>query len=247
MTVTSGSLDGLTGENTMVVKAGTAAWLGWTTGHRVPVTFEDGSTVDVTVVAEITDGSATASVLLTTRTVRAHDPSALTSVVHTAGATSSAVLAPLGARALSSAEYASRTTSEDDALVRIFLVVLIGTSLGCSSLAVANTLLMATAQRAGDFTVLRLSGATRRQVLRIVAAESTLVVGIGAALGLLIAVVTLAGVRSGLSARLGTRVDLALPWSTMALTTGLCLLLALLAGVLPARAALRRPGARPAD
>ncbi|MFF2542393.1 FtsX-like permease family protein [Kitasatospora sp. NPDC058063] len=247
MTVTSGSLDGLTGENTMVVKAGTAAWLGWTTGHRVPVTFEDGSTVDVTVVAEITDGSATASVLLTTRTVRAHDPSALTSVVHTAGATSSAVLAPLGARALSSAEYASRTTSEDDALVRIFLVVLIGTSLGYSCLAVANTLLMATAQRAGDFTVLRLSGATRRQVLRIVAVESTLVVGIGAALGLLIAVVTLAGVRSGLSARLGTRVDLALPWSTMALTTGLCLLLALLAGVLPSRAALRRPGARPAD
>ncbi|MFE7525438.1 ABC transporter permease [Kitasatospora sp. NPDC057542] len=244
MTVTSGSLDGLTGEHTMVVKAGTAAWLGWTTGRRVPVTFEDGSTADVTVVAEITDGSATASVLLTTRTVRAHDPSALTSVVYTAGATSAAALAPLGAQALSSAEYASRTTSEDDALVRIFLVILIGMSLGYSCLAVANTLLMATAQRAADFAVLRLSGATRRQVLRIVAAESTLAVGIGAALGLLIAVVTLAGIRSGLSARLGTRVDLALPWSTMALTVGVCLLLALLAGVLPARAALRRPGAR---
>ncbi|MFJ6619384.1 FtsX-like permease family protein [Kitasatospora sp. NPDC091335] len=261
MTVTSGSLDGLTadglspngpspnpqtGEPAMVVKAGTAAWLGWTTGRRVPVTFEDGSTVDVTVIAEITEGSATASVLLTAGTVRAHDPSALTSAVYTAGTTSPAALAPLGAQALSSAEYASRTDSEDDALVRIFLVILIGMSLGYTCLAVANTLLMATAQRAPDFAVLRLSGATRRQVLRMVAAESTLVVGIGAALGLLIAVVTLAGIRSGLSARLGTRVDLALPWSTMALTTGVCLLLALLAGVLPAWSALRRPGARAA-
>nr|BFD94976.1 hypothetical protein KitaXyl93_63360 [Kitasatospora sp. Xyl93] len=95
-------------------------------------------------------------------------------------------------------------------------------SLGYSCLAVANTLLMATAQRTADFAVLRLSGATRRQVLRMVAAESTLAVGIG------------------------TRVDLALPWSTTALTVGVCLLLALPAGVLPARSALRRPGARPA-
>ncbi|MFI8454948.1 hypothetical protein [Kitasatospora sp. NPDC085464] len=34
--------------------------------------------MDLTVVAEITDDSATASVLLTTGTVRAHDPSSLT-------------------------------------------------------------------------------------------------------------------------------------------------------------------------
>ncbi|MFF4383821.1 hypothetical protein [Kitasatospora sp. NPDC001547] len=173
MTATSGSLDGLAGENTMVVKAGTAAWLGWTTGRRVPLTFEDGDTVDVTVVAEITDGSATASVLLATRTVRAHDPSALTSVVHTTGSVPPAALAPLGAQELSSAQYAARTDSEDDALVRIFLVILIGMSLGYTCLAVADTPLMATAQRTADFAVLRLSGATRRQVLRMVAAEST--------------------------------------------------------------------------
>ncbi|WP_380282116.1 FtsX-like permease family protein [Kitasatospora purpeofusca] len=127
----------------------------------------------------------------------------------------------------------------------IFLLILIGMSLGYTCLAVANTLLMATAERAADFRVLRLSGATRRQVLRIAAAEAVLAVGLGTALGLAVAVTTLLGVRSGLSAQLGTRVELALPWGTMALTVGVCLLLAVLAGVLPARAALRRPGGRP--
>ncbi|MFD8784979.1 FtsX-like permease family protein [Kitasatospora sp. NPDC059599] len=244
MTVSSGSLDDLKGDNTMVVKASTASWLGWTTGRSVPVTFEDGRTVDVRVVAEITDNSSTSSVLLTTGTVRAHDPSALTSVVYTAGTTSASTLAPLGAQSLSTAEYASRTNSEDDDLVRIFLIILIGMSLGYTCLAIANTLLMATAERAADFAVLRLSGATRRQVLRIVAAESALAVGIGTTLGLLIAVVTLVGIRSGLSSQLGTNVNLNLPWSTMALTIGVCLLLALAASVLPARMALRRTGAR---
>ncbi|MFJ8624813.1 FtsX-like permease family protein [Kitasatospora sp. NPDC093550] len=106
---------------------------------------------------------------------------------------------------------------------------------------------MHTAERAADFTVLRLSGATRRQVLRIVASASALAIGIGTTLGLLIAVVTLLGIRSGLSSRLGTDVNLNLPRSTMALTIGVCLAPALLSSVLPARMALRRTGARVRD
>ncbi|MER7584801.1 FtsX-like permease family protein [Kitasatospora sp. NPDC097691] len=117
-------------------------------------------------------------------------------------------------------------------------------SLGYTCLAIANTLLMATAERAADFAVLRLSGATRRQVLWVVAAESALAVGIGTALGLAVAPVTLLGLRSGLSAQLGTRVGLDLPWSAVALTVGVCLAIALTAGLLPARLALRRTGAR---
>ncbi|GAB7187360.1 hypothetical protein ATKI12_7191 [Kitasatospora sp. Ki12] len=252
MTVTSGSLEGFTGANTMVVRAATARRLGWTTGRSVPVTFEDGRTVELAVVAEVTDDSTTASVLLTTETVRAHDPSALTPVVYSADADAETgtdagwptALGPLGARSSSTAEYAARTDSEDDRLVRIFLVILIGMSLGYTCLAIANTLLMATAERAADLAVLRLSGATRRQVLGVVAAESALSVGIGTALGLAVALVTLVGLRSGLSAQLGTRVELDLPWSTAALTVGVCLALALTAGVLPARLALRRTGAR---
>ncbi|MFE1291253.1 ABC transporter permease [Streptomyces sp. NPDC058751] len=246
MTVKSGSLDALQGENTMIVRSSTTAWLGWTTGRTVPVTFEDGRTEKVKVVAEITDDSSTASVLLTRDTARAHSPSALTQVVYASGSQRPAVSAELGAEALSTSDYAARTDAEDDRLVQIFLIILIGMSLGYTCLAIANTLMMATADRAGDFAVLRLSGATRRQVLRVVAAESALSVGIGAGLGLGIALITLLGIRSGLSAQLGTQVNLNLPWPTMLLTVGLCLALALVSSILPARMALRRAGARAA-
>lgn len=67
--------------------------------------------------------------------------------------------------------------------------------------------------------------------------------GLGAVLGLGIALVALLGIRSGPSSQLGADVSLNLPWSTMALTIGLCLLLALVSSVLPARMALRRTGA----
>ncbi|MBC9727075.1 ABC transporter permease [Streptomyces sp. TRM68367] len=246
MTVKSGSLDALKGDNTMIVRSSTAAWLGWTSGRTVPVTFEDGRTVQVKVVAEITDDSSTASVLLTREAVRAHSPSALTPVVYVSGKQRPDLPASLGAESMSTSEYASRTDAEDDRLVQIFLVILIGMSLGYTCLAIANTLMMATADRAEDFGVLRLSGATRRQVLRIVAAESALSVGIGTGLGLSIALIALLGMRSGLSSQLGTEVHLNLPWSTMLVTIGLCLALALASSVLPARMALRRTGARAA-
>ncbi|MFF7993983.1 FtsX-like permease family protein [Kitasatospora xanthocidica] len=172
--------------------------------------------MELTVVAGITDDSTTASAPLTTDTGRAHDPSALTPSSTRAPPT------PVGR------------------LVRILLVILIDMWLGYTCLytclAIADTLLMATAERAAGFAVLRLSGATRRQVPGVVAAESALSVGIGTALGLAVALVTLAGLRS--------RIALDLPWSATALTLGVCLALAPAAGGLPARLALRRTGAR---
>ncbi|MEV4641119.1 ABC transporter permease [Actinoplanes sp. NPDC049548] len=244
MTVVTGSLDGLD-DDTMIVRASTSAWLGWTPGRPVPVTFEDGTTGTVRVATVITDDSSSASVLLPRRTVRRHAPDALTQVVFVAGAKRPDVPATLGAEAMSAREYAERTDAHDDRLVQIFLLVLIGTSLGYTCLAIATTMLMATADRAPDLAVLRLSGATPRQVLGIVAAESTLSAGIGAALGLGVALVALLGIRSGLSAQLGTDVSLNLPWSTMALTIGLCLLLALVSSVLPARSSVNPARRRP--
>ncbi|GIH20567.1 FtsX-like permease family protein [Rugosimonospora africana] len=239
MKVTSGSLDALQGQDTMIVRTSVAQWLNWTTGRTVPVTFDDGQTRDMRVVAEVTDQSSTAAVLLSRETVRAHDPSALTPTVYVPRSGTADIPPALGAQQLSRAVYADRTQSEDDRLAKIFIVILVGMSLGYTCLAIANTLMMATADRARDFTVLRLSGATTRQVLRIVAAESALAVGIGTVVGLTVAITALMAIRSGLSANLGTTVNLNLPWPTIVLSIGLCLFLALLSSVLPARLALR--------
>jgi putative ABC transport system permease protein len=66
-----------------------------------------------------------------------------------------------------------------------------------------------------------------------------LVVGIGTLLGLTVAVVALFGVKTGLSQQLGTTVSMTMPWGVIFSVVAICLLLALVASVLPARLALQ--------
>ncbi|WTW32391.1 ABC transporter permease [Streptomyces purpurascens] len=107
-------------------------------------------------------------------------------------------------------------------------------------ISVASTLLAATAGRTRDFRVLRLSGATPRQVLLTLAAETCCVVTLGAALGLVVAAPALFGTAHGLREELGLPVELAVAWPWVAGVITGCLLVATAATVLPARAALRR-------
>jgi putative ABC transport system permease protein len=93
---------------------------------------------------------------------------------------------------------------------------------------------MATARRAGDFRRLRLAGATPRQVLSAVAAESTVAVAIGAVLGGVSALVALWGAVQGLRAQTGLPVGLHIPWSIGSTAVAACVVLALLSSILPA-------------
>jgi putative ABC transport system permease protein len=88
-------------------------------------------------------------------------------------------------------------------------------AVGYSGLAVANSMALAAYGRRTDFAVMKSAGGTRRQLLRFAAAESGLLVVIGAVLGLLAALPALAGVASGLSAETGTRVKLHLNVGTL--------------------------------
>jgi putative ABC transport system permease protein len=92
------------------------------------------------------------------------------------------------------------------------------------------------ADRRGEFAALRLAGATPTQVLRFVAAESAMVVLVGGALGLGVAAAVLLGLRTGL-ADSGNGAPIVMPWGILAAITAGCLVLAVAASVLPARAA----------
>ncbi|MCU7730034.1 FtsX-like permease family protein [Actinoplanes sp. KI2] len=148
--------------------------------------------------------------------------------------------AAMGARVVDVGTYARQADAEDDRLVWVFTMLLIGVSVGYGALAVANTLFMATARRAPDYRLLRLAGATPQQVLLAIAGESALVVAIGATLGAAAAVLALWGSTAGLRAQTGNAVTMTVPWQTGAITVSACLLLALAASVLPARARLAR-------
>ncbi len=165
-------------------------------GDTIEATFADGARVPLRITAVAPEGANQADLVLGRATVRAHDPSALAAAVPVT--TGSAVV---GAKAVTVADYARQADAEEDRLVWIFTLLLIGVSVGYGALAVANTLFMATSRRAPDYRLLRMAGATPRQVLLAIAGESALVVAVGAVLGTSAAVLALWGTTVGLRRR----------------------------------------------
>ncbi|GAA1623587.1 ABC transporter permease [Actinoplanes couchii] len=112
---------------------------------------------------------------------------------------------------------------------------------------VASTVALSVRRRLPEFTVLRAVGATPRQVLRMILAETAVVGALGAVLGVLpgigLSLLLTAGfVRAGaLPDGFGLRVSL----SPVPAAMGLCLLSALLGGWIAARGAARRRPAEP--
>ncbi|MFD5558425.1 FtsX-like permease family protein [Streptomyces sp. NPDC127068] len=230
-----GDLAAVSEPGTMAVSRSGLAALGARAGGGVPVTFEDGSTEPLRIVAVVEDRHLPYGALLSRALVREHDPSALTSAVHRTGPPR----AVSGGREISVGEYAGLADAEEDRLIRVFTVLLVAVSAGYTGIAVASTSLMSTADRAGDLRVLRRSGATSRQLLGALTVETVLVVLIGTVTGVLAALPSLLGIRAGLSGTLGVAVPLVVPWPPVGAAVGATLFLALAATLLPARRVMR--------
>jgi putative ABC transport system permease protein len=110
--------------------------------------------------------------------------------------------------------------------------------------AIVNTMVMSAAGRVRDLAVLRLSGATGRQVLGTVAAESVLVVLLGTGLGLVVALPALLGMRRAFATAMHADVPLVVPWALILGVIAVCLALAACAAVLAARPAVQRAARR---
>ena len=108
------------------------------------------------------------------------------------------------------------------------------------TIAVVNTLVMATAARGREFALLRLIGTGRAQILRMMRIEALLVVGLATVLGALAAIPPLVGISLGLTESPIPSVSAAV----YAAIIGATALLGLLAMSVPTRVALR---AHPVD
>jgi putative ABC transport system permease protein len=234
------------GSAQIAITAAVAAARGWAVGDSARLTVESGQSLAVRVVAVLPDGSVPAELVLRRSVVRQADPSALTEVVYLTGAAASPGPLPgsVAARVVDSATHAAGADAEEDRLVWSFTLILVLMAVGFSTLAVANTLVMATIGRRADFAVLRRTGATARQVLGMVAAETALVVTLGSMLGAAVAVPALLAVRAGLQDQVGAPVPLVIAWPTLGVVLAACLLFGLAASVLPARTLLRTRWAR---
>ncbi|MFC9753503.1 FtsX-like permease family protein [Streptomyces sp. NPDC056921] len=201
--VKAGSLKGLRGKNTVALSSNVASAA--KVGSTVSLWLGDGTVIRPEVVAVYDRGQGFGDVLLPHDVVAAH----VTDAGHddyllVKGA---ADLRPVldrfpGTRATSAGQYSAALTEKARqqalpgllAVAAISLFTLIG---------VVTTLAVATASRRRELALLRLIGATRGQVLAMLRLETCLVLGTGAAVGSLVAAVTLltfGGAVTGLSA-----------------------------------------------
>ncbi|WP_373274016.1 ABC transporter permease [Streptomyces anulatus] len=219
-------------------------WLTTRVGDRVTVWLGDGRRASLRIAAVLATGTGDNGVYVTRRNAggagvdridvkvaEGGDRQAVAAALHSAGAAT-------GTRVATKAEWLSANGPGPDDPTRTGLRMILGIALLCTATALANTLVMATSDRVRDLAVLRLAGATAPQVLRLVAAEAVVAVGVGAVLGGVVAAVNLLVVWGAL-VLLGVMSAVVVPWGTLGLVVAAAALLAAVSAVLPASLALR--------
>ncbi|GGM05709.1 ABC transporter permease [Streptomyces fumigatiscleroticus] len=217
----------------------TAGELGLKQGQDVPVRFADGATVTLTVAEVLPDDPARGDFVVARDLVRAHDPAALTDDIFVpAGARASAAVP--GVALHDAAEFALADYDTDARLTESLAMMLIVIAVGYSVIAVANSMAMAAHGRRRDFGVMKSAGGTVRQLLVTSAGETTLVVAVGAALGVLVTLPPLAGMAAGLSEATSSDVGLHLNPGTIVTAVLGTLAAAVLAGIAVTAKTLKR-------
>ncbi|MFG2297998.1 FtsX-like permease family protein [Streptomyces sp. NPDC048603] len=243
--VTNGSLAGFGARNAAVSELA-ADQLHLKPGSPLTVHLGDGTPVTVTVSAVYARGLGFGDLTLPHDLVASHmdNPLASNVLVATEPGTgrehlAAALKAFPGTAVLSAADADEVRAEHGKAGAEINLLAM-GLVLAFTAIAVVNTLAMSTAERFREFGMLRLAGATRRQVLRMVRTEALSVLLIGAVLGTGISLAVLTAFSVGMT---GSAAPAVLPLA-YATVIGGAALLALAATALPGRNALR---VRPVD
>ncbi|MFC8230412.1 ABC transporter permease [Streptomyces sp. NPDC057287] len=219
-------------------------WETRTVGRRVRVWLGDGRKVSLRVAAVMRTGTGSNGVYVTpanaagaeidridVRLRDGADPSAVRALLEKAGRDTGT---PVMTREAWVGAHDPRTGGN----TRAGLLLILGIALLYTGIALANTLVMATSDRVRDLAVLRLTGATKAQVLRLVAVEALMVVAVGAVLGGAVAGLNLLGVKGALEL-LSVSSPLSVPWAALGAVLAACAVAATVSAVLPALAALR--------
>ena len=225
-------------------------WERHSVGRSVRVWLGDGTRRTLRIAAVMATGTGGNGVYVT----RANAPGAPVDRVDVAladGADTGAVAAGLreavggtGGRVSSRDAWVAAASPGTNGTTRAGLLLVLGIALLYTGISLVSTMVMATADWGRELAVLRLAGATRWQVLRLVGAESLLVVAVGALLGLVVAGLNLAGMWGALGL-LSVDTAIELPWAALGGVTASCAVLAVAASVVPAGLATRRRAVEP--
>jgi putative ABC transport system permease protein len=246
--VTAGSMAALRGD-TVALSRSAAATLGAGLGQTVRLHLGDGTAISPRVVAIYGSGLGFGDITLPNATVVDHVTSRADSVilVRTAANVSASAVGDtlrhdlvrypgviLSDRGTFTAAQASSLASQSDASFILDAVLL-----AYVMIAVVNSLVTATAARAREFALLRLIGATRRQVRAMMRRETLILVAAAVIVGSLIALPPLIGVSVGVTRHLLPSVP---PLEYLAIVAVVAAL-GWFSIMIPARLAMRSPAA----
>jgi putative ABC transport system permease protein len=218
--VVAGSLTDLR-PGTVAVSVPLAEQRGWHVGDKPRVWLADGTQRTVTVVAVYELWRGFGELVLPADEVIQHDPRGLVGAVYLRG----------GASGTGSAAPADDAPNQQGAWELMVVI-----SLGFTAIAVANTFAISTSARRREFAGLRLTGATARQLHRMVGRETLIAV----AVALVIGCVLTGGVVGAFSvAQDGQWRLFADPLRYLGMIAGVGAL-GLIAGAVPARLVIRR-------
>ncbi|WP_420880538.1 FtsX-like permease family protein [Rhodococcus sp. (in: high G+C Gram-positive bacteria)] len=232
---------GRLGDGTVALSTDAAFGTSARVGDTVPLRLGDGTLVTPTVVATYGRGLGFGDVTLPIAQVRAHTTTGLTDMLLVSAQPGrldearDAITAMGGVAVSDRAEFAAAGQEQRRTQAWVSIVAL-AVLLGYLAVAVVNTLVLATAERGREFALLRLVGASSRQVRGMMRAESVIVVTVAAVVGSVIALPPLAGVAAAVSGRPIPSVSPVV----YALILGVTILLGLTAIAIPTRTAMRQ-------
>ncbi|GAA4168738.1 ABC transporter permease [Phytohabitans flavus] len=242
--LTAGTFDDLTGE-TVAVSAAMADAHGWKLGDQAELWLGDGSQASLRLVAIVDDRLGLPNVFLPWAQAAAHTAVPLPDSVYLSlapgadRASIAAAVAPQGGAVAETKTHLATLDEQFDRLSRLSLLAILGMALVYTAISIANTQLMATTGRIRELLTLRLAGATRRQILRLVGREAITVGAVGAVIGALVTGATLIVVTAALSG-LSDSVAVRVPWLILLVVIVSCGVISFTASVVPAAVALRR-------
>ncbi|MET7937506.1 ABC transporter permease [Streptomyces sp. NPDC005322] len=219
-------------------------WARHTVGETVGVWLGDGRKARLRIAAVMRAGTGNNGVYVTPRNAAGAAPDRI-DVRLRPGADPATVAAalretvrPSDGHVHSREQWVAASHPRTSRQTRLGFLVVLGIALLYAGIALANTQVMAVSDRVRELAVLRLVGATNQQVLRIVAAEALMAVGVGAVLGAVVAGGNLLAIRAALG-RVSVHSSIVVPWETVGTAVAVCAVLAVVSAVLPARLALR--------
>jgi putative ABC transport system permease protein len=242
-TVLSGSVRGF-GPGSLVVDEKGARADGLRVGTRLAVWGPDGTRQNVTLTAIVATGLAGDLAYVST-SVAPTAPAARVDVKVLPGASPAAVRTAIltavrgqpasvitRAQAVSAMETASHRES------RGTTILVLGIALAYSLIAMANTMVMASAGRRRELAALNLTGVTRPQILGYVAAESLIAVVLGAIVGAASAIPVAVVMLFDLTGLIGS-FPVSLPWEAVGAVGGTCAAISVLAATITSARSMR--------